>query len=757
MIRVSGFLMVCLLSFVNLVKAPVTFCREYVQFEAVADSDFTQPRDICVDPGHGGPSARKYGNNGDGAGSYGYEDSLSEQWINLQVAYALRDSLYPPVMGVLLTRQDSSDIDPPPYGLWWRVGVANYANMGTPVHEFISIHHNGFPNPADQGTESFWTNSATTDSNATRDTTSKLSRKVRMKIRYAFNADAECYECYKDRGTRVQSFFVLRNSRPASALPEASDITWHPEEEAAYDDPLGWHAQVEAGGIIRGWCSYKNNSGFVAIRNSAVTGGDGYLWTEEYYTGTRTEWASPYRTCWEEGEYWYIDFPMYQVIGDYDHVVFHHLEELEHGYYSTTNRLPYVVPQCSTHTIVAYYTGGPYSAQLLYPDGGQHLRTCTDYPIRWDASVGADSTTHIDLHISRDGGSSFEPVSQGLANTGSYMWRVSGLASEQCRMKVVAHDTAGNQTFDVSDENFAIQAHTVNVTYPDIPLIWWEGEERTITWGTAYLCTTSYADIYISRDGGGNFDPIASGLENTGSCTWTVTGPYSTHCRIKVVVDDVVGNSAEDISNNDFIISDSGNNNPVLDSHLQCKYPQDECADCVKFTESVTVEISASDPDGDSIFYEWWVWSGHFAENGQHSITTADNYVTYVAPAKAKEGAVVQFQDCISVCVTDVRGGQTCAVGEPELFDGGYSCGCGDVNDDGVVNVGDVVYLVTYLYKGGPGPVEPTVRGDSNNDCSVNVGDIVYLVTYLYHNGPFPRCCWFVPGDKLKPEGYSFR
>jgi hypothetical protein len=68
-----------------------------------------------------------------------------------------------------------------------------------------------------------------------------------------------------------------------------------------------------------------------------------------------------------------------------------------------------------------------------------------------------------------------------------------------------------------------------------------------------------------------------------------------------------------------------------------------------------------------------------------------------------------------------------------------------------------VVYLVTYLYKGGPGPVEPTVRGDSNNDCSVNVGDIVYLVTYLYHNGPFPRCCWFVPGEKPELEGCSSR
>jgi hypothetical protein len=65
---------------------------------------------------------------------------------------------------------------------------------------------------------------------------------------------------------------------------------------------------------------------------------------------------------------------------------------------------------------------------------------------------------------------------------------------------------------------------------------------------------------------------------------------------------------------------------------------------------------------------------------------------------------------------------------------------CGDVQNDGVVNVGDVVYLVTYLYKGGPEPVCPSDRGDVNNDGVINVGDVVYLVTYLYKGGPAPSC-----------------
>ncbi len=61
----------------------------------------------------------------------------------------------------------------------------------------------------------------------------------------------------------------------------------------------------------------------------------------------------------------------------------------------------------------------------------------------------------------------------------------------------------------------------------------------------------------------------------------------------------------------------------------------------------------------------------------------------------------------------------------------------GDVNGDGIINVGDVVYLVSYLYKGGPAP-DPSWVGDANSDGIVNIGDVVYLVSYLYRGGPPP-------------------
>jgi hypothetical protein len=61
----------------------------------------------------------------------------------------------------------------------------------------------------------------------------------------------------------------------------------------------------------------------------------------------------------------------------------------------------------------------------------------------------------------------------------------------------------------------------------------------------------------------------------------------------------------------------------------------------------------------------------------------------------------------------------------------------GDANNDSLVNVGDVVFLVNYLYKNGS---EPCVMeaADPNADCQLNVGDIVYLINYLYRDGSPP-------------------
>jgi serine protease AprX len=61
----------------------------------------------------------------------------------------------------------------------------------------------------------------------------------------------------------------------------------------------------------------------------------------------------------------------------------------------------------------------------------------------------------------------------------------------------------------------------------------------------------------------------------------------------------------------------------------------------------------------------------------------------------------------------------------------------GDVTADGKINVSDVVYLINYLFIGGPTP-DPLFLGDVNCDSQVNVSDVVYLIGYLFQAGPQP-------------------
>nr|MBN2276768.1 dockerin type I repeat-containing protein [candidate division Zixibacteria bacterium] len=64
---------------------------------------------------------------------------------------------------------------------------------------------------------------------------------------------------------------------------------------------------------------------------------------------------------------------------------------------------------------------------------------------------------------------------------------------------------------------------------------------------------------------------------------------------------------------------------------------------------------------------------------------------------------------------------------------------CGDVNNNGLINILDATYLISYLYLGGPAPI-PEAAGDVDNSGFINILDVTYLIKYLYNGGPAPEC-----------------
>lgn len=60
----------------------------------------------------------------------------------------------------------------------------------------------------------------------------------------------------------------------------------------------------------------------------------------------------------------------------------------------------------------------------------------------------------------------------------------------------------------------------------------------------------------------------------------------------------------------------------------------------------------------------------------------------------------------------------------------------GDANNDGTVNVADVVYIINYVFKKGPAP--NSYLGDANGDTNINVADAVYLINFIFKGGTPP-------------------
>jgi len=56
---------------------------------------------------------------------------------------------------------------------------------------------------------------------------------------------------------------------------------------------------------------------------------------------------------------------------------------------------------------------------------------------------------------------------------------------------------------------------------------------------------------------------------------------------------------------------------------------------------------------------------------------------------------------------------------------------CGDGNGDRTINLADGVFVINYIFKGGPAP-DPLEGGDANCDGAVNLADAVHLINYIF-------------------------
>lgn len=82
-----------------------------------------------------------------------------------------------------------------------------------------------------------------------------------------------------------------------------------------------------------------------------------------------------------------------------------------------------------------------------------------------------------------------------------------------------------------------------------------------------------------------------------------------------------------------------------------------------------------------------------------------------------------------------------CTCAEPYRENG---CGCmpGDADDSKAINISDAVYLINYVFAGGPAPQPyPLCSGDPDGSCLVSISDAVFLISYIFTFTEAPPNC----------------
>lgn len=62
---------------------------------------------------------------------------------------------------------------------------------------------------------------------------------------------------------------------------------------------------------------------------------------------------------------------------------------------------------------------------------------------------------------------------------------------------------------------------------------------------------------------------------------------------------------------------------------------------------------------------------------------------------------------------------------------------CGDADGSGAIDIDDVVFLISYIFSGGPEP-DRYESGDVDCTGAIDIDDVVYLIAYIFSGGPEP-------------------
>ena len=180
-------------------------------------------------------------------------------------------------------------------------------------------------------------------------------------------------------------------------------------------------------------------------------------------------------------------------------------------------------PHSVSGTSTIYPTSDIYF-WISHPNGGEKLLPGIQDSVKWDHYGDADV---VKIQLSRDEGYTWEILENETANTGFYEFMVTGPLSDECKIKV---GTTDDEYSDVSDSLFQITA--LNILYPALGSILSYGETDTIKW--LDIGGIDKVNIELTNNNQYSWETLVSGIDNLGFFEFTVPGPPSEFCRIRI-------------------------------------------------------------------------------------------------------------------------------------------------------------------------------------------------------------------------------
>src|SRR3989339_807991 len=216
------------------------------------------------------------------------------------------------------------------------------------------------------------------------------------------------------------------------------------------------------------------------------------------------------------------------------------------------------------------------TVSLIQPNGGETLTSNTVYSVQWtaeDIQFTPSANLLINLYYSIDRGTSWTAIQNGtgILNTGSILWAVPNLETDEAKVKIEAIDGVGNIN-TIESGSFTIKSNNsplVQISSPSPLTKWRGGTNQNITYradDSSGLKLNS-ASIYYST--GETWIQIATNqpvfsATNT-SYSWTVPIISTLEAKIRVTAEDIYGNIGTGETPS-FLIDGQGPDAPILRS-----------------------------------------------------------------------------------------------------------------------------------------------------------------------------------------------